>query len=52
MKTYIKPELITAAALQPVGLLAASNGGLNLFQSEGDYPFDAAPPFHRTPMGG
>ena len=44
MKTYIKPELITSTVIQSIHLLAASNS-FNLFDFEGDYPFDAAPPF-------
>jgi len=48
MHPYQKPE-ISEALLQPLHLLAASNGAFNLFDTEGDNPFDAAPPFFRSP---
>ena len=50
MKPYSKPE-IKATQLQPLHLLAASGKAFNLFDTEGDNPFDAAPPFFRPPWG-
>lgn len=50
MKPYPKPE-IKATQLQPLHLLAASGKAFNLFDTEGDNPFDAAPPFFRSPWG-
>lgn len=50
MKTYIKPTVSTLL-LQPLQLLATSGNAFNLFNTEGDNPYDAAPPFFRTPWG-
>ena len=50
MKTYIKPTASTFR-LQPLQLLAASGNAFSLFDTEGDNPYDAAPPFSRTPWG-
>jgi len=46
MKTYLKPE-IQETLFETLQLLSVSGGDFNLYDTEGDNPFDAAPPFSR-----
>ena len=48
-KQYEAP-CVNVTEVAMLHLLAASSNGFNLFEFEGDHPFDAAPPFFHSPF--